>query len=257
MGGSVWWIVKVEWSTPTPEKDSKSKGTQNEKPESILNPLLEIPEVETSTEKHQEVIFYIYDTTTNTIQPCKASNGQVFDPPPVKDASRLSLKITRNEILSDIHPNIDVQYTDTVNSDIFWGCPPGTWKIQMITTKRENKQLPGGTIFPYLKCSYKLEARTYQVKPGDNWDLLLLDSGSFFYYQKTQASPKVKIPFIDDAGHPRIGPLDGKGGNLNNEQRGLYPGTNDGGPPVFLPFRIYRRKSFGFLQLPQGFTQIA
>ena len=60
------------------------------------NPLLQLPEIETSFEKYQEVVFYVYDQLTQQITPCRASNNEVYNPPPTKDASRLILTITRN-----------------------------------------------------------------------------------------------------------------------------------------------------------------
>ncbi len=238
---SYFWIVTCTYKTPPASSGSMPGGTERDTSGANDNPLLMLPEVETSFEKFQEVIYYVYDFATQAFIPCKATNGQVFDPPPTRDASRLTLTITRNEDINSPHPAVDVAYIDSVNSDVFWGCGPGTWKCMGISTKRETKQLFGAIQFPYLKVTYKFEARP-------TWDTRLLDAGAY-WLDKTLIKPDAepfKRKFITDDGHPRIGALDGFGGKLR-----------DGAPPVFLTFRLYFRKQFAALNLPQSFAQVS
>ncbi len=238
-GASLYWKVTVRYETPEPvnERGNSPSGTQHEQAGQHDNPLAMLAEVQSSTEKFREVIYSVYDTTTGTLTPCKNTAGQVFDPPPEKDATRLVLSITRNEAISVLHPAVDVIYSDAVNSDTWWGCPPGTWKCQGISTQRETKQLSSGAIFPYLRCTYKFEARP-------SWDLQILDAGS--YSIQVFDVKRRKIQFKTDDGHPRIGALDGQGEELR-----------DGLPPVYLTFRVYPRRPFGALNLPQSFAQCA
>lgn len=270
------WHVHVEYSTPEP----RQKG---EKGDTSEDPLLWIPEASTSMEKLQEAVYAVYDISgvkapagvvkapdgapvpagewdffgllggdaqpgnakdaRGPITPCRASNGEVFDPPPMRDASRLVLSITRNESITSNHPRAGIQYADAVNADRFWGGPPGVWKCQGITAERQTRQINNRPC-PYLKVTYKFEARL-------TWDLILLDAGTFY----TSVSPE-KVPFagpeivrrkfITHDGHPTTGPLDGKGGKLA-----------DGAVPVFRVYRIYRRLRFKRLGLPQSFAQCA
>ncbi len=223
---SLFWVVTVEYRT-----FSKSELLLQ-----YENPLLVLPEVETSIERFQEPIYFVYDVSTEALTPCRNSAGQVFDPPPMRDNSRLTLRITRNESISTLHPAVDLAYTDAVNADVFWGCPAGTWKCTGITSKREIKQLASGTLFPYLRCGYAFEARP-------RWDLLILDAGA--YYKTSGEVPK-RFIFTGDDGQPRIGLLDGTGGKLADGER-----------PVYRTFRTYLRKPFAPLNLPQTFASVA
>lgn len=249
LGGTPDWVVKVEYRTA-----NKSEITR-----AYDNPLVQLPEVETSTEKYQMPVYFVWEREHRIGDPddaptgdyvrraCRASNSQVFDPPPMRDLSRVVLTITRNESISLLHPSIDLAYSDALNADVFWDAPPGTWKCQGITTRREVKQLWNGVLFPYLRCTYRFEARQF-------WDLFLLDAGSYYNELKTTGSmltndlvtKNVRLQFLTDDGHPTVGPLDGKGGRLP-----------EGDNPVYKMYQIYQRLPFGALQLPQSFAQVA
>lgn len=221
---SRFWIVSVEYRT----------FNKQELLAQYENPLLQLPEIETYLEKFQEPVYAVYDIDNMKFTPCRNSAGQVFDPPPMKDSSRLVMTITRNEALSILHPSVDVAYQDAVNSDVWWNLEPGVWKCQGVTTRRELKQLQSGLIFPYLRCVYKFEARP-------TWDARILDAGS--YYLNTVEGVEKKLFFQGDDGQPITGLLDGTGHKLDA-----------GGIPVFKLFRLYDRRPFGALNLPQSFT---
>ncbi len=244
---SLYWKVVARYETPEPrERGNESAGTGSEKAGQNDNPLLMLPEVTTSTEKFRELIYWVYDPLRDNdkkIQPCRNSANQVFDPPPEKDASRLTLTITRNESIGTPHPSVDVIYADAVNADVFWGCNPGIWKCQGITTARETKQLANGTILPYLKCTYKFEARP-------DWDILILDAGTYYFenaFDMRTVAPndKRKLFKLKDSTIEK---------GLLNGQGELNP---DGDPPVFLRVRPYVRVPFGPLALPQSFAQVS
>ncbi len=239
--GSLYWEVTCKYETPADEEGgNKAGGVEREKEGQNDQPLLMLPEIETSFETYQEVVWYVYNATTKALEPCKASNGQVFDPPPTRDRSRLNLTITRNEDISTPVLATAVAYQDAVNSDYWWGLAPGTWKVQAITVHRETKQLSNGSIFPYLRVSYKFQAR-------QTWDTQLLDAGTYYKNDLGGAPPVVqKIRFLTTDGHPTTGPLDGHGNKLA-----------EGATPVFLTFRFYPRLPFGNLLLPQSFLDIA
>lgn len=194
------------------------------------HPLLTPPEIEVTNEKFQEAVEFAIDPATGEISPCRNSAGQVFDPPPMRDRSRLVLSITRNEEIAAQHPSIDVAYVDRLNADTFWGCAPGTWKCMGVSTQRQVRQMQDATIYPYLRCTYRFEARPY-------WTAKLLDAGR--YYKDANGN---KLPFQLRSGEPELGLLDGRGGRLA-----------DAAAPVFLEFVIYDSVPFAGLQLPQQF----
>jgi len=222
------------------DKGSDGGGTKEETDGQFENPLLEIPEVETHFETSQIPIMGVYDTSQNpaVFKPAQASTGEIFVPPPHMENASLILTITRNEALSAAHPQLAATYMNTCNSDTFWGCSAGQVKCQNITVQRQVKQLPGGTIFPYLRV-------TYIFKIKDTWDLKILDSGSWYWFQKSQSEPKVKQRFLSEDKQPIQGLLDGNGNKLA-----------DGGTPVWLTIRPYNRLAFGALGLPQSFAQV-
>ena len=172
---------------PRPYRQNMPSGGLRDTAGANDNPFLQLPEIETSFEKYQEVVFYVYsrDPADHAVS---ASNNAVDNPPPTKDASRLILTITRNEEITAPHPAADLIYNDSVNADIFWGSPPGTWKCQGISARRETKQLQDKSILPYLKVTYKFEARL-------TWDTQILDAGTYYLPGGNRNQLAKKWPF--------------------------------------------------------------
>jgi hypothetical protein len=234
MGGSnsVWvWEVKCTYKTPEPKEHGK-EGTGQDTPGQFANPLLTLAEVAWSDETVQVPVFNAYDGA-NANKAVQNSAGQVFDPPLMKDENRSTLTITRNEAITANHPGADVLYRNYVNSDVWWGQPAGSFRCKSITSSREVKNLPSGSPYPYLKCTYKFGLLASQ-------DISVMDVGD--YYQLSMAMPQK--PFLDANGNPRKGFLDGAGNALAGP-----PYT-----PVYLSFQIYPRKAFGPLNLPQSYA---
>jgi hypothetical protein len=173
-------------------------------------------------------------TAVQLISPVRASNGEIFDPPPMKDASRLILTITRNEDITAPHPLTSVLFTDTVNSDIFFACLPGQVKCMGVTAAKQTKQLSNGAVFSYLKCVYQ-----FQMRP--TWDLYILNAGNWYW---TDIKKLTKQKFLTEDQHPRQGLLDINGLKLA-----------DGLNPLFVGVRPYQRQKFSPLNLPQSFLQ--
>jgi hypothetical protein len=172
-------------------------------------------------------------------RPLQASNGQIFDPPPEMDQSRLILTITRNEDISTPHLALSMIYLDKLNADVFWGATSGQVKCKNITTQRQVQQLPDGSQFTYLRSTYTFEFR-------QSWDIQLLDKGSFYMHQVTMADPTPQpVHFHSIEGQPIDGLLDGNGGKLA-----------DGGNPIWLTVRPYDSLPFTYLNLPQSFLQV-
>lgn len=171
-------------------------------------------------------------------KPLQSSAGEIFVPPPMTDESKLILTITRNEDINTPVLLTSTLFQKAVNLDVFWGLNPGQVKCQCITAQRQNKQLPDGDVFPYLRVTYLFHAK-------DTWDIQLLDKGSYYKFRKTAMDPFTKQKFMTDDGQPRDGLLDGFGQKLA-----------DGAAPVFLTVWPNKRLAFSALNLPQSFAEV-
>lgn len=229
--GSLSWMVTAEYSTPEP-KDFGREGTGQEVEGQFENPLLELAQVSFGSECVQVPVYGVFDPSTGTVMVCKNSAGQTYVPPPMMDQDRLTLTITRNEIITAPHPQTALTFQNTCNSDTWWGASAGQVKCKTIVSAREVKNLPSGSPFPYLKV-------TYVFNFLNSWDLSILDSGD--YYQTVTMGPL--IPFQDQSGNTITGLLDGSGNALAS-----------GGTPVFNSFRVYARNPFAALNLPQSYA---
>jgi hypothetical protein len=236
-----WWDVEVEYETVDPKKVPAYGSEQQAQ---VDNPLVEIPEIDITTEATQEPVTGYYEEGDVFVTKApRNSAGELFNPPPMRESNWPLLTISRNELISTPHPAIAVAYKDATNSDTFWGVPAGVAKFVGIDTKRLSKTLVGGTIFKYLRSTYKIRFRL-------DWDIRLLDAGSYFYPPFTETTRT----FITRTGHPYIGLLDGNNGPLGGVDAKGYatPGTE---PPVYLPAqRIYPRLPFSVFNLPGSFT---
>lgn len=177
----------------------------------------------------------------NALMPCSNSANQPYIPPPHKEDMRMGIKITRNEDILAPHPALALAYMGAVNSDNFWGALPGQARCSSITVQRLQKQLPDGSVYPYLRA-------TYDIKFMQTWNVNLLDSGDYWNKVITNNPLTIqKIPFIDESGNPIKGLLDGSGNKLA-----------DGGTPVYKSYQVYPSLPFSLLNLPNSFRdQIA
>lgn len=213
----LFWAVEVRYSTQ--QTDSKDEQ-ENNKP-----PLERKPKYQWFFVKHQEIVvggFQNSDSLAANFVPNKAvanSAGEVFDPPPMKDAYRLGLRVTRNE--ATFNPAVALDYQDAVNSDAFLGAAAGQAKIN-ITGSNE-----------VFEKGQRFWNTTYEVLfRKEGWKLRLLDFGNYYLNNGE------KVFFTDERGHPRKGLLDGNGGALP-----------DGGQPKFIELDIYQSKPFAPLSL--------
>lgn len=213
------WMVEVEYSSQHAEQEH-----------AVENPLDEPPQVEWGFVTYQEPATKAYDPADdNDDEPTLAvdtSAEEPYDPPPMKDASRLTLNITRNEAAFD--HNLASDYQDAVNKEEFLGFDPGKAKIVSLRARAGNRS------------GIKFSITTYEIHFRDEgWDLKLLDQG----YQIIDANNK-KVAYRDVNGSIPSAPilLDGAGGELAV-----------GDPPQFRTFRIYRRKDFTPLNLEAVF----
>lgn len=173
-------------------------------------------------------------STTQTVRPVQATTGEIFDPCPTKDASRLILSVVRNEDISSPHPLTSLLFADTINSDVFFGCGKGQVKCMGVSAAKQTKTLSNGGIFSYLKCTY-----TFQMRP--TWAIQILNAGNWYWADITKTKKK---KFMSSEGHPIQGLLDKNGLKLP-----------DGGTPLFVTFQAYQAQKFSVLNLPQSFIQ--
>lgn len=179
--------------------------------------------------------------TNNAVMPAQSSAGEVFVPSPHMDQSRLVLTITRNEDILSPHPALALAFIDKCNSDNFWGASPYQVRCVAITAQRQEKQLPQGVVYPFIRATY-----TFKFMP--TWNIQLLDKGHYWRELVTNNPLTYKRkPFQDTQGNQIEGLLDGNGGKLA-----------DGGTPVWKTIQAYGFMPFNLLNLPQGFwDQIA
>jgi hypothetical protein len=219
------WRVEVIFRTPDLKDGGRgsegSGGTGQENDQQFNNPLMELPTVKFHSTSREVLITQVYDLTTGTLKPPTATNGEPYDPPPKRLARYLTLEISRNEPIDTPQPSIAVAYMNAINSDVFWGMPPGTWMIKDISPERQVKQLPSGQIFPFLRTGYMIEA-------AGSWDIIILDYGTFYLVPNPTSPttlPPQRTAFMTREGHPITSPLNGFGGPLPDR----LPFTADAG----------------------------
>jgi hypothetical protein len=211
--GSPVWKVDVFYRTPQhkPGTDhARGGGTGTETAGEFTNPILELPTVKFHVTSREVLLTQMYDISTGTVKPPTSSNGEAYDPPPKVPQRYLTLEIARNEPIDAPHPALAVQYMNAVNSDVFWGLPPGTWMVKNISPERQTRVLQGGTTALFLRVVYQLEAAA-------SWDIQLLDFGTYYLapipsLQNVAQTRKLKFGTAD--GHPTTGLLNGQGGRL-------------------------------------------
>ncbi len=154
--------------------------------------------------------------------PVVNSAGDYFDPPISIDDSRPTLRIVRNE--RSYSPTYALSWKDTINTDTFYGFPPGTVKMSTPLGDLEYNPVCGF----YYVITYQFE-----INP-DGWKKQILDQGM------RQIDSGVKQKILDDKGEEINSPalLDGAGTRLPT-----------GGTPVALTFEVYAEADYSLLGL--------
>jgi hypothetical protein len=160
------------------------------------------------------------------------SAGQYFDPPVVGDDSRINLKIERNEPV--YNPAIAAAYKDAVNSDVFFGGNPGTWKLALPTADLEYNVDSGTPDGFYYRITYNFEYRI------EGWQALILDQGTM----------------VLDGGNRLTNALGSDGAPVSSPipLNGAGKALPAGGTPTFLAFDIYTPMPFAQLNLDPTFA---
>ena len=158
------------------------------------------------------------------------SAGETFDPPLLEDIDVLVVRIEKNA--ADYNAMVSADYKGSVNSDTFWGFPPGCVKLKVF----EGRQARSANL-TYWQIVYELHFRYDTTQAGNQvgWKRRVLDQG---FRTKTgtnpDGTPKYEI-LKDKDGSPLTQPqlLDGSGAKLGAAAAA-----------VFLTFKTYKERAF-------------
>lgn len=234
---SLFWEVVARYETPDQASGIGAGGaggspgaggaTRREDPSEFDNPLLELPDIAFNDVESTKPITRILNTDTGEYNAPRSSAGEVFDPPAERDDGRLVLTISRNEALSNVHPNLGELYRHAVSTDVFWGRPAGTARVKSILAQRQTKQLPTGTTFAFLRVTYVIEFKA-------DWDVYLLDYGTYQVARRGTGENYrvVQEAFTTADGQPVKKMLDGRGRALPATVRTTTTGDTSNGSPT-------------------------
>jgi hypothetical protein len=236
------WLVEVEWSTHSIDRDE--------------NPLLTRPEIEFGGEPFDEPLPGWQRPGTATtdapqsnpdgspaiIEKNQLGNnygggvlntaGDPFDPPATRPNYLPVIRFTRNESEANFNIVKAVLYGNTVNSVAWNGLLPRQAWLKPIEASHE-VHLPDGLDKPeilYWRVRY-----TFVLK-APNWDLMLLNIGpNYLDYPNTSTNPYPKrIPFLRD-GVRYVDLLKPNGTKFSDTEEKK---------PSWIPFRVMREVEF-------------
>jgi len=225
---SLWWVVECEYTTPDKQKQTDP------------NPTLELPDVKTSSRTYDVPAWTAVDDDGVITDGIRASNGELFNPPPTCKKRIRIIDMSRNEPENSPVETIAQTYQDATNSDTFFGWPKGMVQCVDISAERKIKTIKDGNTtqwIPYLRVNYKFEAR------GDGWDLQIPDQGTYYWDDNGD-----KMSFQAKNATPYVGNLNGSGGILCSDED-----TDCTTPAVVLNFQVYPSLPFSSLNLPQDY----
>ena len=224
------WIVTIDYKSPD---DPTNIGGED-------NPLLQAPEIDYNTEEYFYTAIGVVDTDTNILNGEIANSaGESYDPQPPEEIPILVINIQRNEP-HDISVTKFYEFSGSVNSDTFFigdlTIAPGFAKVRISaspTIKYVEATTQDVTLYRTVQYSIKLHPIS--------WDIQLLDEGKYYIDDDGMRVAFYTDPVDGTPAEPRLGHLDGAGGELI-----------DGEPVVFNKFENKRRRPFALLSLPSG-----
>lgn len=157
--------------------------------------------------------------------PIVNSAGDPFQQDTIRDDSRLTITVQRNEAYGDL--SLFAQIRDKLNSTPFFGFDPG--RVKAAPPEGVLKRHPKVTGQLYWEVTYRFDVALDDDDLG--WDVEYLDAG----YRKLDAGTKKDIIRSNKPVSDPIA-LDGNGDELGD--------TDD---PVYLRFPIYAREDFAAL----------
>jgi hypothetical protein len=213
VNAQVRWRVKQKFSTNAQKKESEN-GNPSVDDKITVRMNIELEEVP-----------FLQDFVTGRL--VVNSAGQFFNQPPTFKRKIPVFTISRREMINPL--NKAVAYTNVVNSDLYYGAPPGTLLMDTITCDYDG--------VAWSNVTYILKQKT------EGWQSWYLDTG----YSEVRNEKLINI--LDDEGVPVSEPakLNGLGQKLPNQ---ALEGFNVG------PFWKYQAKPFSVLALPNPFALI-
>lgn len=159
----------------------------------------------------------------------KATNGEPFLQQPTFTVYDVTLTIQRRENINYDVGSLVRMYNNKVNSTTVagWGFLPRT-SLLNVKVAREFKETEG-VLASWLNVGYVMSYRVI------GYELELFDHGSFHLVGG------VETPFIDVAGNPFLGKLNGVDGQISTVAK-------------FIKLQPYQEVDFNLLNLPTGFT---
>ena len=228
------WDIVVDYSS---QQDVEQRNRV------IPNPMLRSPMFSIAMQRFSEIV----DAGFFGV-PIQNSAKTPYVPAPEADRCRLVLAISRYELQPDLAQW--VEYQDAVNSDVFFGFPPGTCKINIAGESVLEDGLYCYHVTYTIECRNLLKVSEAALGLGGGgttmlsaWDLNLIDRGDKVL--DDQGMPKA---LYDSGGSPRSDILLDLAGNElpNPDPQGV------GYRITILP--IYNKLPYAALNLPQMLT---
>lgn len=207
-GGS--WLVVCSYDSNLGSQDSQGRDNRSEDPTQWL------PEINFSTQTYQRVADK--DTSVPKPKALTTTAGEPFDPPAMRDDSRIVLSFTRYEATYPLSVFLD--YQDTINSDPFLGAPAKTVKLNGVKAQRA-----------FVK-GRQLWRVTYEFSfVRDTWRFQIANVG-----RMARPAPGKDAIAIPDSTIPR-----------RLKEDGTLAGKND--DDYFVPFDVYQTRTFANLNI--------
>jgi hypothetical protein len=238
------WKVVCQYSTP-----DQRDGQGQEEDDQIIDVLVELPEVTFGWEAEEIPIqgggggggFNSQNPVFGT-DGIVNSAGELFDPPPMMTRYNMTWTIVKN--LPEDFDSIGQAraYMNHLNQDegqfTFWGFPTETVLCRSIVPSFAVKQLANQAQQVFQKVAYEFISRP-------QWDLVLLDQGSYYL---SDAGGDIHKVFFEAGGTNIIGLLDGSGGK--------QPEPWTPASAVYLdPIEKHSRIAFSQLNLPNKLSE--
>lgn len=167
-------------------------------------------------------------------KPICSSAGEIFDPAVEVDDSRPVLTVIRNE---PVIPAVNAfEYQDAVNSDTWFGVPPGYAKVDNISAEPK----VGTVATAATRYTINYFEVTYDIHFNRRgWQKRILDQGLWELTVNDQGEKERVLIKDPETGNPIPKPVP-----LNGQGFVLVPGFEN---PVYLPFKVYRELPFAGL----------
>ncbi len=179
-------------------------------------------------------------TTTDKLlfsgAPCNSA-GEPFDPPPLYDKADPVLCMEIVGTRFDV--GAAVFYSNSVNSDKFFGGDPGCWRCKISAKRFIWRDQFRWTI------NYRFAYR------AEGWQPQVLDIGLRYI---AASGSHMLTEFKDESGNPVFGLLDGKGAPLSTDTPPKPSPTDK--EPVFLTMEAYPRVPFAPLDIEKLFDLV-